>query len=62
MTADYSADQLLLPNVLRAVGQALSFAPLSALATAGIEPENVGSASALFNMTRMIWPLFEPDT
>jgi DHA2 family multidrug resistance protein len=52
MTADYSADQLLLPNVLRAVGQALSFAPLSALATAGIEPENVGSASALFNMTR----------
>ena len=28
------------------------FAPLSAVATAGIEPENAGSASALFNMTR----------
>jgi DHA2 family multidrug resistance protein len=52
MTADYSADQLLLPNIVRAVGQAMAFAPLSAVATAGIEPENAGSASALFNMMR----------
>ena len=52
MTADYSSDQLLLPNIVRAVGQALAFAPLSAVATAGIEPENAGSASALFNMMR----------
>jgi DHA2 family multidrug resistance protein len=37
---------------VRAVGQALVFAPLSAIATAGIRPENAGSASALFNMTR----------
>jgi MFS transporter, DHA2 family, multidrug resistance protein len=52
MSADYSADQLLVPNVLRAVGQALCFAPLSAVAMAGIEPANAGSASALFNMMR----------
>ena len=30
------------------------FAPLSAVATAGIEPVNAGSASALFNMMRNI--------
>ena len=52
MTADYAADQLLLPNVVRAVGQALVFAPLSAVATAGIEKQLAGSASSLFNMTR----------
>jgi len=52
MTLGTAADQLLWPNVMRAVGQALVFAPLSAVATAGIEPANAGSASALFNMTR----------
>jgi DHA2 family multidrug resistance protein len=52
MTADYAADQLLWPNIVRAIGQALVFAPLSAVVTAGIEPENAGSASALFNMMR----------
>ena len=46
------ADQLFWPNMVRAVGQALCFAPLSAVATAGIEAENAGSASALFNMMR----------
>ncbi len=52
MTGDYAADQLFWPNVIRAVGQALVFAPLSVVATAGIERENAGSASALFNMMR----------
>ncbi len=52
MTSDYGSDQLFWPNVIRAVGQALAFAPLSAVATAGIEPENAGSASGLFNMMR----------
>jgi DHA2 family multidrug resistance protein len=52
MTTDYGSDQLFWPNVVRAVGQALAFAPLSAVATAGIEAENAGSASGLFNMTR----------
>lgn len=49
---DFSGPQFLLPNVVRAIGQALVLTPLSALATSGIEPENAGSASALFNMMR----------
>ncbi|MDA9525505.1 DSBA oxidoreductase [Bradyrhizobium sp. CCBAU 11434] len=52
MTSDYAADQLLWPNVVRAIGQALVMAPLSAVATSGIEAENAGSASGLFNMMR----------
>ena len=52
MTTNYAADQLFWPNIVRAIGQALVFAPLSAVATAGIEPENAGSASGLFNMMR----------
>jgi DHA2 family multidrug resistance protein len=52
MTADYASDQLFWPNVVRALGQALVMAPLSSVATAGIEPENAGSASGLFNMMR----------
>jgi DHA2 family multidrug resistance protein len=52
MTPDYGSDQLFWPNVVRAIGQALAFAPLSAVATASIEAENAGSASGLFNMMR----------
>jgi DHA2 family multidrug resistance protein len=52
MTADYATDQLFWPNVVRAIGQALVMTPLSAVATAGIEAENAGSASGLFNMMR----------
>jgi DHA2 family multidrug resistance protein len=52
MTADYATDQLFWPNVVRALGQALVMAPLSAVATSGIEAENAGSASGLFNMMR----------
>jgi MFS transporter, DHA2 family, multidrug resistance protein len=52
MTNDYATDQLFWPNIVRAFGQALVMAPLSAVATSGIEAENAGSASGLFNMTR----------
>ncbi|HKV13610.1 MAG TPA: MFS transporter, partial [Reyranella sp.] len=52
MSADTAADQLLVPNIVRAIGQALVMTPLSAVAAAGIEAANAGSASALFNMTR----------
>jgi len=52
MTGDYASDQFFWPNVVRAIGQALVLTPLSAIATGGIEPENAGSASALFNMMR----------
>ena len=49
---DVAADQLLLPNIVRAVGQALVLAPLAALSVAGIATEDKGSASALINVTR----------
>jgi MFS transporter, DHA2 family, multidrug resistance protein len=51
-TRDYAADQLFWPNLVRAVGQALVFVPLSAIAAAGIAAGSAGSASALFNMMR----------
>jgi DHA2 family multidrug resistance protein len=52
LSADYAGPQFLWPNIVRAIGQALVMTPLSAVAAAGIEPENAGSASGLFNMTR----------
>jgi MFS transporter, DHA2 family, multidrug resistance protein len=52
ITPDYAGDQLFVPNLVRAVGQALVLTPLSALATVGIERENAGSALAMFNMMR----------
>ena len=54
MTSNYAADQLLWPNIVRAIGQALVLTPLSAIATAGIEKANAGSASSLFNMMRQL--------
>jgi DHA2 family multidrug resistance protein len=48
----YAADQLFLPNVVRAIGQSLILTPLAATATAGIEAASAGAASALFNMLR----------
>ena len=54
MTTDYAADQLLWPNIVRAIGQALVLTPLSAITTAGIEKANAGSASSLFNMMRQL--------
>jgi DHA2 family multidrug resistance protein len=58
MTGAYARDQLFWPNIVRAIGQALILAPLSAITTSGIETENAGSASALFNMTRNLGGAF----
>src|SRR5215475_5051506 len=52
MSHDVAGDQLLWPNIVRAIGQAVVLAPLSAIASAGIERENAASASSLFNMMR----------
>jgi DHA2 family multidrug resistance protein len=52
LSLDVAGDQFFWPNVVRAIGQSMVMAPLSALATAGIERESAASASALFNMTR----------
>jgi len=52
LDADFAGPQFLLPNIIRAFGQALVLTPLSLLTTGGIEAENAGSASALYNMMR----------
>jgi MFS transporter, DHA2 family, multidrug resistance protein len=50
--SDYAAPQLLIPDVIRAFGQALVLTPLSAIAMVGITPAEAGGASGLFNMMR----------
>lgn len=52
MTNQTGIDQLRLSQLVRAFGQPLIFVPLSSIATAGIEKEQAGSASGLFNMMR----------
>jgi DHA2 family multidrug resistance protein len=49
---DTSGPQLLIPNLVRALGQAMIFPTITTIATAGIAPQDTGSASALFNMMR----------
>jgi MFS transporter, DHA2 family, multidrug resistance protein len=52
MDLDYAGPQLLVPNVVRAIGQAVVLAPLSAIALVGIAPQEAGNASGIFNMMR----------
>jgi DHA2 family multidrug resistance protein len=52
LSPDSGAPQLFIPNVTRAVGQALVMTPLSAVAMVGILSEDAGAASGLFNMLR----------
>jgi DHA2 family multidrug resistance protein len=49
---DDSGPQLLIPNLIRAVGQAMVFPSITLIATAGIARKDTGSASGLFNMMR----------
>ena len=52
MTNLTAYDQLQFAQLVRAIGMSLTIVPLTALATGGIEHEQSGSASALFNMLR----------
>jgi MFS transporter, DHA2 family, multidrug resistance protein len=52
MDSDYAAPQLLMPNIVRAIGQSLVMTPLSAIAMVGITRVEAGAASGLFNMLR----------
>src|SRR5215471_17421709 len=52
MSLDYSGDQFFVPNIVRAVGQAMVITPLTAIATLNIAPKDVANASGLFNMLR----------
>jgi MFS transporter, DHA2 family, multidrug resistance protein len=49
---DYSGDQFFLPNIVRAVGQAMVITPLTAIATLDIHPKDAANASGLYNMLR----------
>jgi DHA2 family multidrug resistance protein len=44
----------MLPELIQGIGQTLITIPLSALATAGIQGEQLGDASALFNQVRYL--------
>lgn len=50
--ADYAGPQLFVPDVTRALGQALVLTPLSAITMIGITGAEAGAASGLFNMLR----------
>jgi DHA2 family multidrug resistance protein len=52
LTHDVGADQLILPQLLRAIGQPLFTIPLSQLSTVGLGPRDTADASALSNMMR----------
>ena len=47
-----SGPQMLIPNLIRAVGQATVFPVIISIATARIGPQDAGAASGLFNMMR----------
>jgi DHA2 family multidrug resistance protein len=52
MTHDYGINELRLSQLVRAMGQPLIMIPLSTIATSGMEKQEAGSASGLFNMMR----------
>jgi DHA2 family multidrug resistance protein len=52
LSPDSAGDQFFLPNVVRAIGQALVLTPISTITTAGIAPAEAGAASGLSNMLR----------
>ncbi len=52
ITALSDGDALFWPQVVRGIGLAVVFIPLSQVATAGISIENAADASGLFNMVR----------
>jgi MFS transporter, DHA2 family, multidrug resistance protein len=52
MSLDYSGDQLFIPNIVRAIGQAMMLAPLSAVTLGSVAPQDAAAASGISNMMR----------
>jgi DHA2 family multidrug resistance protein len=52
MSLDYSGDQLFIPNIVRAIGQALLLTPLSAISLGSVAPQDAPAASGISNMMR----------
>ena len=52
MSPDYAGDQLWIPNIVRAIGQAMVLTPLTSVTTGQIAPRDVAAASGISNMLR----------
>ena len=52
LSLDTSGDEFWVPNIVRAIGQALVLTPISAITTAGLAASEAGAASGLSNMLR----------
>jgi DHA2 family multidrug resistance protein len=52
MSLDYSGDQFFLPNLVRAIGQAMVITPLTAIATLDIAPKDAANASGYATQSR----------
>ena len=52
MSPDYAGDQLWIPNIVRAIGQAMVLTPLTAVMTGDIAPQDAAAASGISNMLR----------
>jgi DHA2 family multidrug resistance protein len=52
LSPDNAGDQFWIPNIVRAIGQALVLTPITAITTGGIAPSDAAAASGLTNMLR----------
>jgi DHA2 family multidrug resistance protein len=52
MSPDYAGDQLWIPNIVRAIGQAMVLTPLTSVTTGNIAPQDAAAASGISNMLR----------
>jgi MFS transporter, DHA2 family, multidrug resistance protein len=52
MSPDYAGDQLWIPNIVRAIGQAMVLTPLTSVTTGEIAPQDAAAASGISNMFR----------
>ncbi|CAH1666306.1 DHA2 family efflux MFS transporter permease subunit [Hyphomicrobiales bacterium] len=52
LSLDSAGDQFFVPNIVRAIGQALVLTPITVITTSGIAPSEAAAASGLSNMLR----------
>jgi DHA2 family multidrug resistance protein len=52
MSPDYAGDQLWIPNIIRAIGQAMVLTPLTSVTTGDTAPQDAAAASGISNMLR----------
>ena len=52
MSVDYAGDQLWIPNIIRAIGQAMVLTPVTSVMMGGIAPQDAAAASGISNMLR----------